>query len=267
MRADSVKKSDVCVQLRRYLTTAGISRLRGQSLLWASLALTLTHCAACASTSSDPSPESNVKEIKPKDAIEDEDGPEAQILAEGKRLYSSKMYSLARQSFESIKDRFPLGAYGNLAQIKIADTYYFNNEYNEAAKFYEGYLKSYPGSPESPYIELQAARAHVHSANGTGRDRQPLERALAIYDEMVRKYEGTAYAVAAEHERGPLVEQLAAYDQLIINFYKQRENEAAVADREKLYKERWAHRLNVAREDEAAKDPPLREFEVTQSSQ
>lgn len=225
-------------------------------------ALCLALLSACASTTSDPSPDSDVKEIKPKDAIEDEGGPEADIFAEGKRLYQAEMYSLARNSFESIRDRFALGAYGNYSQVKIADTYYFNNEYNEAAKFYEGYLKSYPSSPDAPYVELQAARAHVHSANGTGRDRQPLERALAIYDEMVKKYAGTAYAVAAEHERGPLVEQLAAYDQLIINFYKQRENEAAVADREKLYNERWAHRLNVAREDEAAKDPPLRDIPI-----
>lgn len=214
----------------------------------------------CSSTTSDPSPDSDVKEIKPKDAFEDEGGPESDLLAEGKRLYQAQMYSLARNSFESIKDRFPLGAYGTFAQVKIADTYYFNGEYNEAAKFYEGYLKSYPGSPDSPYVELQAARAHVHSANGTGRDRQPLERALAIFDEMVKKYAGTAYAVAAEHERGPLVEQLAAYDQLIIDFYKQRENQAAVADRERLYKERWSHRLTVAKEDEAVRAPTLREL-------
>lgn len=226
------------------------------------IAIVLSLCSACSSTTSEVSPDPDVKEIKPKDAFEDEGGPESDLFAEGKRLYQAQMYSLARNSFESINDRFALGAYGNFAQVKLADTYYYNNEYNEAAKFYEGYLKSYPSSPDSPYVELQAARAHVHSANGTGRDRKPLERALGIYDEMVKKYAGTAYAVAAEHERGPLVEQLAAYDQLIINFYKQRENEAAVADREKLYRERWAHRLNIAKTDEAAKDPPLRELPI-----
>ena len=259
MRADSVKKSEVCISLFPSQISSAEHGRKGKNILWIPLAFALIFCGGCASTTSDPSPESEVKEIKPKDANEDEEGPQADIFAEGKRLYASQMYSLARKSFETIKDRFPLGAYGTLAQIKTADTYYFNNEYNEAAKFYEGYLKSYPGSAESPYIELQAARAHVHSANGTGRDRQPLERALAIYDEMVQKYAGTAYAIAAEHERGPLVEQLADYDRLIINFYKQRENEAAVADREKLFQERWGHRLNVARQDEAAKDPPLRE--------
>jgi outer membrane assembly lipoprotein YfiO len=231
MRADSANTSDTSAIPPR------LGRARAPTLGVIFSIVCLALLSACSSTSSSPSPDPDVKEIKPKDAIEDESGPEADIFAEGKRLYQAEMYSLARNSFESIRDRFSLGAYGNYTQVKIADTYYYNNEYNEAAKFYEGYLKSYPSSPDAPYIELQAARAHVHSANGTGRDRQPLERALAIYDEMVKKYTGTPYAV--------------------INFYKQRENEAAVADREKLYQERWGHRLNVAKVDEAAKDPTL----------
>lgn len=219
--------------------------------------------SACASTG-DPSPvpsDPEVKEIKAKDAIEDSGGPESDLIAEAKQLYEAGMYSLAQEKFQSIKDRFPLGAYGHFAELKVADCYYFNGEYNEAAKFYEGYLKSYPGSPDSPYIELQGARAHVHSAGGgTGRDRQPLERALALFDGVVERYPGSAYASAAERERGPVIEQLAAYDQLIIDFYKQRGNAAAVEAREKLFAERWSRRLVRAQEQERTPETPLDEL-------
>jgi outer membrane assembly lipoprotein YfiO len=208
-----------------------------------------------------------VKEIKAKDAIDDDMGPEGDILAEAKQLYEAGMYSLARDKFQSIKDRFPLGAYGQFSELKVADCYYFNSEFNEAAKFYEGYLKSYPGSPDSPYIELQAARAHVHSAGGgTGRDRQPLERALAIYDGIVEKYTGSEYSFAAERERAPLVDQLAAYDRLIIDFYKQRGNTAAVEAREQLFSERWSRRLQMAREQEREAETPLDELPTTSDS-
>ena len=226
-----------------------------------SLALILALCSACAS-SSDPSPPSadpEAKEIKAKDAIEDAEGPEADIFAEAKRLYEARMYSLARNSFQSIKDRFPLGSHANFVEIKIADCYYFNSEYNEAAKFYEGYLKNYPGSLDSPYVELQAARAHVNSSSGTGRDRFPLERALAIFDGMVEKYPGTAYGHAAERERAQVVQHLADYDRMIIDFYKQRENTAAVEAREKLFKERWATRLEIARREAEIQDTALDE--------
>jgi outer membrane protein assembly factor BamD len=230
------------------------------------LGLAIACASACASTG-DPSPspaDPEAKEIKAKDAIDDDQGPEGAILTEAKQLYEAGMYSLARDKFQSIKDRFPLGAYGHFAEVKIADCYYYNSEFNEAAKFYEGYLKSYPGSVDSPYIELQAARAHVNSAGGgTGRDRQPLERALAIFDGIVEKYTGSAYSYAAERERAPLVEQLAAYDQLIIDFYKQRGNTAAVEAREKLYAERWSQRLAMAQEQQNEAVPLLDELPAT----
>jgi outer membrane protein assembly factor BamD len=231
------------------------------------LILTIACTGACASTG-EPSPsDPEVKEIKGKDAIDDEQGPEGDILAEAKQLYEAGMYSLARDKFQSIKDRFPLGAYGQFSEVKVADCFYFNGEFNEAAKFYEGYLKSYPGSPDSAYIELQAARAHVHSAGGgTGRDRQPLERALLIYDGIVEKYTGSEYSFAAERERAPLVEQLAAYDQLIIDFYKQRGNTAAVEARQKLFSERWSLRLKMAHEQEKEADPALDELPTTSKS-
>ena len=230
------------------------------------LAFAIVCASACASTG-DPSPnpaDPEAKEIKAKNSIDDAQGPEGDIIAEGKQLYEAGMYSLARDKFQSIKDRFPLGAYGQFSEVKIADCYYFNSEFNEAAKFYEGYLKSYPGSPDSPYIELQAARAHVNSAGGgTGRDRQPLERALLIFDGIVEKYPGSEYSFAAERERAPVVEQLAAYDQLIIDFYKQRGNTAAVDARQKLFAERWSRRLTIAHEQERKADTPVDELPIT----
>lgn len=243
------------------ITRASQSLSCGSPWVRVSLALLLALCTACAS-SSEPSPspaDPEAKEIKAKDAIDDAEGPEAEIFAEAKRLYEARMYSIARNNFQSIKDRFPLGSHANFVEIKIADCYFFNSEYNEAAKFYEGYLKNYPASPDSPYVELQAARAHVNSSSGTGRDRFPLERALALFDGMVEKYGGTAYGHAAERERAPVVQHLADYDRMIIDFYEKRGNTAAVEAREKLYRERWAIRLEIARKESELKDTELDE--------
>ena len=57
-----------------------------------------------------------------------------------------------------------------------------------------------------------------------------------------------------------MVEQLAAYDQLIIDFYKQRGNTAAVEAREKLFAERWSRRLVRAHEQETTPETPLDEL-------
>jgi hypothetical protein len=197
-------------------------------------------------SSSEPQPEDDsAKEITSKDSAETVDAPEAELVHKAQEMYEAQMYSLARTNLQSLKDQYPMGAYASFAEIKIADSFFYNSEYNEAAKHYEAFLKNYPGSVDSPYIELQAARSHKSSSSGSGRDREPLERALALYDGVVTHYPGSSYALAAEKERVPVIQQLAEYDRFIINFYTKQGNTAAVAAREKQFKERWGSRLTA----------------------
>lgn len=210
--------------------------------------------------SSSPSPESEAKELTAKDSTVTEDLPEAQLIQNSKRMYEAHMYSVARDNLENLKLRYPMGAYAAFAEIKLADSYFYNGEYNEAAKFYDAFLKNFPGSVDSPYVELQAARAHVASSRGTGRDREPLERALMLYDGIIANYPGSSYASSAERERIPVTEQLAEYDQLILEFYQKQENEAAVRVRKKQYAERWESRLKAIPNTPPESATPLREL-------
>lgn len=251
MRADSAINS--IPPLTSHLRQVRVIARR--TLLTGSVVITLL--SGCGFWSSPDPEDGEAKEIKPKDAAETTDAPEAELVAEGKRLFEARMYSVARESFQSLKERYPFGAYATFADIKVADTYFYNGEYNEAAKFYEGFIKNYPASPDLPYVELQAARSHINSSKGAGRDRQPLERALTILDSIVTKYPDTSYAHTARRERAPVVEQLAAYDRLIIAFYEQRENAAAVAVRERQFKERWGARMVDATLADERPEAPL----------
>lgn len=208
-------------------------------------------------SSSDPQPEDgSAKEITSKDSAETVDAPEAELVHTAKEMYEAQMYSLARTSLQSLKDQYPMGAYASFAEIKIADSFFYNSEYNEAAKQYEAFLKNYPGSVDSPYIELQAARSHKASARGSGRDREPLERALTLYDGVVTHFPGSSFALAAERERAPLIQQLADYDRFIIDFYQKQGNAAAVSAREKQFKERWGSRLAAIPKQPEAQEAP-----------
>lgn len=210
-------------------------------------------CAGCWSSSeSEITPDEEPKELTTdKDPLTTE-VPEADLVRLSKKLYQVGMFTVARDSFSSLRDRYPLGAYSTFAEIKLADTFFFNREYNEAAKTYESFLKNYPGNSDSPYVKLQAARSHVASAKGGVRDRQPLERGLALYDEVIKEYPNSAYQKLAEAERAPVIKDLAAYDREIINFYAKLENDAAVKDREQRYKERWTERLATEASSENA---------------
>lgn len=209
-------------------------------------------------------PDSEAHEIKSGDEGSSSETPEQELVRSAKRLYQAGMYSVAQDPLNSIRDRYPLGAYGSWAAIKAADACYYNGEFDKAAKSFEDFLKNYPGSPDTPYVKLQAARAHLASAKGTGRDRQPLERSLTLFDELEHDYPNTPYAVLARSERTPALEDLVAYDRFIMDFYRKKGNAEAVAARQKLFDERWGGRIKAGEFQETTEEislEPLPEIE------
>jgi outer membrane assembly lipoprotein YfiO len=153
------------------------------------------------------------------------------------------MYTLARTPLQTLTTLGPQGAYHTFAQIKLADSYFFNGEHAQAAKLYDEFASTSPSSPELPYVLLQAARAYTLLARGAGRDRKPLERALQIYDTLATQNANSQYGAVAMRERAPLIEQLAAYDQGIIDFYRSVGNTAAVEVRQRAFDAQWGERL------------------------
>lgn len=247
----------------RYNIPALISQ-RMQHLVLACALAALNGCFLWSDSSSTDNEateeEQPAKELKPAGAALSTEAPEPELIRLSKRLYQSGMYSIAQDSLNSLKDRYPLGAYGSFAAIKAADAYYYNREFDKAGKNYEDFLKDYPGSADAPYVKLQAARSHLVSAQGTGRDRQPLERALALFDELISEFPGTPYAVIAASERTPALNDLISYDQFIIAFYEKRGNSAAVTARKKLFQERWGARMNAGELLPTLENIPLKPF-------
>ena len=250
----------------RYNIPALISQ-RMQHLVLACALAALNGCFLWSDSSSTDNEateeEQPAKELKPAGAALSTEAPEPELIRLSKRLYQAGMYSIAQDSLNSLKDRYPLGAYGSFAAIKAADAYYYNREFDKAGKNYEDFLKDYPGSADAPYVKLQAARSHLVSAQGTGRDRQPLERALALFDELISEFPGTPYAVIAASERTPALNDLISYDQFIIAFYEKRGNSAAVTARKKLFQERWGARMNAGELLPTSENIPLKPLPAT----
>jgi outer membrane assembly lipoprotein YfiO len=218
-------------------------------------ALILTAYLSGCFGSSDPAPEPEAKELRANDDPLATEVPEAELTRLAKKLYQVGMYTVARDSLASLKDRYPMGAHASFAELKHADSFFFNHENDQAAKLYEDYLKNHPASPEAPYVKLQAARSHVASARTSGRDRLPWERALVMYDDVVASYSGTSYADVARIERMGVIRELSAYDREIIEFYRKNGNTAAVEERERRFNERWGARLTEV--DQVSDSPTM----------
>jgi outer membrane protein assembly factor BamD len=178
-------------------------------------------------------------ELRSDSAALSTEAPEGELAQLSKRLYQASMYTVARDSLNSLKERYPLGPYATFSELKYADTFYYNGEFVDAAIHYDSFLRNHPTSPEASYAKLQAARSHMHAAKTDGRDRTPWQRALTLYDEIIKAHPNSPLATTAHTERAHVVAKLKEYDLEIIKFYQNLGNKRAVEARKHVFKRTW----------------------------
>lgn len=159
------------------------------------------------------------------------EGPEADIVQLAKQLYAAGLYSVAQDSFESLRETYPLSPYAELAEIKLADAEYEGRKYDVAALRYEEFVKNHPASPSSPYVLLRAGRSHQLSFGGLGRDIAPLEKAIAVYDRLLKSYPDSNYALTAVAHREEAIQLIAEYERSVGRFYEKQGFEDAARAR------------------------------------
>lgn len=198
------------------------------------LALTAVFTAVVASSCSTSEP----KEVKPTElkaaSSRSVQAPQDVLLEEAKRYYLSGLYSLARENFLALAESYPTGPYTEFSILKAADALFEQGDFEEAAKEYEGFTKTYPSSTSMPYAMFRAGRSSQLSSGGVGRDATPLERAKNFYTEVGERFPKSTYAEAALRERTVVLKQLSAHESFISDFYYAQEAEVAADARASL---------------------------------
>lgn len=215
----------------RYLKTLLLSGLLVLSALSGA-------CSWFSSSKDSPKPEEEPKELSAKSSVS-LDAPEANLFEDARRQYYNGMYSVAVETFEALRDAYPLGAYREFAEIKAADCRFELRSFPEAATLYEEFTKNHPVSVAVPYVLLKAARSRQLAQRGVGRDPTALNKAVESYKKLLEQYPDSVYAEAARVYKTEAEQELASYEKMVINFYKKANKEAAVAARENQFNQRW----------------------------
>jgi len=176
---------------------------------------------------------------------------ETGLVRSAKRLYESGVYSVAIDYLETLRDSYPLGAYGEFAEVKTADSKLLGNDFAQAATLFEEFIRNHPGSPSTDYALFGAARSYQLLYRGVGRDIAPLEKSRDFYQRLVESFPDSAYAAAALPYREEVLKMLADYESNIIEFYKRRGLPHSAAARAEQYEARWPKVLAESHEQSA----------------
>jgi outer membrane protein assembly factor BamD len=138
---------------------------------------------------------------------------------EGLRLLEKKKYEKSAEAFRKFKEEFPLSTYTPLAELRLADSLYFDKNYAEAIVQYDEFKKLHPTHPEIPYAIYQVGMCYLKQMASVDRDQTVTEKALEQFRYVVENFSDSKYVSDATTKMQLCQRQLAEQEFEIGYFY------------------------------------------------
>lgn len=148
-----------------------------------------------------------------------EDIPEETLLNEAQSAYERGLFSLSREKFSKLREDYPGSYYATLAEIKIADTFFYSADYGAAITAYEEFMRLHPAHEASAYVRYQIANSYRKQYTGPEHDPAPILTAIKNYRLMMEKYPRSEFSVLARNRLDECREALAAHEAGVAEFY------------------------------------------------
>lgn len=165
----------------------------------------------------------------------DENDP-ASMYADAEDDIKNDRYLLAIEKLRTIKNKFPYSSFSSKAQLRIADVYFLQESYIEAAGAYETFRDLYPKHEEAPYAAYRIAESYALDApSNIARDLTSAQNAAQSLKEFLKVYPNHARAEDAQKLLSKTLAQLAEKEFYIAEYYfKQKQYVSAKGRYEKL---------------------------------
>ena len=187
----------------------------------------LVLCTLCACSSTGTKKANRISEydtaFDPEESDDEVDAgsipEEPEALRRAKDAYDRGLYSLSREHWTTLRDQYPGSYYVALAELKIADTFFYAGDYASAIPAYEEFLRLHPAHEAVPYSRYQIAEANRLDYKGVLKDQSPLQAALRAYQQVITNYPKSEFVTAARRKVDECREHLAKHEAAVAQFY------------------------------------------------
>jgi outer membrane protein assembly factor BamD len=159
------------------------------------------------------------------------DKPPDTLAKEGITQLKKKKYDDAIDTFEKVKDRYPYSDQALLAQIKLADAYFYRKKYDEALAAYKEFEKLHPTNKGVPYCIYRQGLCYYRQRSTIDRDQTYTQKALAEFKRLKQKFPQCEYMPRAEKYMAHCRRDLGEHEFYIAEFYYRTKRYPAALER------------------------------------
>lgn len=146
------------------------------------------------------------------------------VYAEGVTLYQKGKYSEAIERLKMVMEDHPVSAEAQNAELLLADAYFGNEEYEDAAAYYINFVSLHPRHPKAVYAQFQKGMSYFRQISTLDRDQTPTKKALLAFQDLTSSYPSGAYAEKSKDMILFLRKRLAEREFYIAGFYFKNKN-------------------------------------------
>ena len=161
----------------------------------------------------------------------EEEGDAGELMAQGMENLASGRYKDAVDAFQKVKDRFPYSKYALLAELRMADAMYEQEEYEMAYAAYDEFEKLHPKHKDMPYVIYQKGMCNFNQIKSADREQAHTLKAKEEFERLIKRFPRDEYANKARKNLRECLIYLAEHELGVANFYYRRGNYRAALGR------------------------------------
>ncbi|VEN74664.1 Outer membrane protein assembly factor BamD [Candidatus Desulfarcum epimagneticum] len=119
----------------------------------------------------------------------------------GMTHFANGDYKKAIAAFENLRDWYPFSDLAELAELKIADSYFQRKQYPEAIAEYESFKSLHPRNRAMPHVFYRIALSYYRQIRTVDRDQGSTKLAIESFEELNRRFPDHPYRDVGKYIR------------------------------------------------------------------
>lgn len=145
--------------------------------------------------------------------------------------YVAGKYEKAVEKFQRVKDEYPLSKEAVLAELKVADCHYFEENYAEAEQAYGDFMNLHPTNKDVPYVMYQLGMCRFRQITTIDRDQTDTHNARKAFERLLARFPESEYTLPAERNVRECKRRIAEHEFYVGMFYFRTKRYAAALKR------------------------------------
>jgi outer membrane protein assembly factor BamD len=146
-------------------------------------------------------------------------GPPDVLFKEGELSFQKGNYEDAIAQWKKVKESYQSPELSTRAEINIADAYFLNKDYIEAAAAFEDFRKLHPKHERADYALCFQAMSYYNQIHGIDTDQTPVKNALVTFQSYLVQYPGGPHTAEVTEKIRSCRDKQLQYEIYVGRFY------------------------------------------------